>query len=80
MEELVRIAGILNAFEADILRDMLAERDIPHIIRSFFDSAYDGIFQGQKGWGAVYAPESSRAEVTGMLAAIRKAAAGEDDS
>jgi hypothetical protein len=45
-----------NEIEAQLLDSILAERDIPHRIRSYHDSAYDGIFQAQKGWGVVMAP------------------------
>ena len=39
------------------------ERDIPHRIKSYHDSAYDGIYQAQKGWGVVEAPLSYKEEI-----------------
>jgi len=32
-------------------------------MKSYHDTAYDGIFQVQKGWGHVEAPESFRDEI-----------------
>ncbi len=42
---------------------ILTEREIPHRLKSYHDTAYDGIFQVQKGWGIVEAPESYRNEI-----------------
>ncbi|MHB8091413.1 MAG: hypothetical protein ACYDH8_07460 [Syntrophales bacterium] len=47
-----------NEIEAKLLDSILTERDIPHRIKSYHDSAYDGIYQAQKGWGVVMAPET----------------------
>jgi hypothetical protein len=43
-------------------------------MRSYHDTAYDGLFQTQKGWGYVAAPEQYEAEVAEILADLRKAA------
>ena len=56
MEQFKRILILENEIEAQLLDSILTERDIPHRIRSYHDSAYDGIFQAQKGWGVVMAP------------------------
>jgi hypothetical protein len=63
MEEFVKICSIKDEVEANYLSAQLQEREIPHMIRSYHDSAYDGIFQMQKGWGVLYAPESFRADI-----------------
>jgi hypothetical protein len=63
MEDFIKICSIKDEIEANYLSAQLQEREIPHLIRSFHDSAYDGIFQMQKGWGALYAPESFRADI-----------------
>ncbi len=49
----VKIANIENLIEAQILESVLKKRKIPHRIRSFHDTAYDGPFQFQKGWGEI---------------------------
>ena len=56
MHGYTKIANVDNQFEAQIIDAILEERQIPHLLKSYYDSAYDGIYQGQKGWGALYAP------------------------
>ncbi len=46
-----------NQFEADVVSDVLEKENIPVLIRSYMDTAYDGIFLPQKGWGTVNVPE-----------------------
>ena len=72
MEDSTRIAEIENEIEAQALRAALDAEGIPHILRSFYDAAYDGIFQLQKGWGAVYAPPEYEAQVLAALDSIRQ--------
>ncbi len=75
----VRIAVVDNEIEAALLEEVLAENAIPHIMRCFHDAAYDGIFQTQKGWGCVMAPEEYRAQVEGVLHDMRVAMPAEED-
>jgi hypothetical protein len=58
MEQFEKILILDNEIEAELLDSILIERDIPHLIQSYHDSAYDGIYQAQKGWGVVMAPEA----------------------
>jgi len=67
MTEFCRIVTLKNEIEAQVLAEALREREIPHVVRTFHDSAYDGIFQMQKGWGVLMAPESFRAEIETIL-------------
>lgn len=60
MEELKRILVLDNVVEAELLDSILTERGIPHVMVSYRDSAYDGIYQLRKGWGHVEAPERYR--------------------
>ncbi len=62
-EEFVKIIIFENEVEARHLEAILKERNIPHIIKSYHDLVYDGIFQVQKGWGHLEAPEKYRAEI-----------------
>jgi len=66
-----KVAILENQVEAQLLDTILAERDIPHMIRSYYDSAYDGIFQMQKGWGAVIARDTDKEEILEVLNDIR---------
>jgi len=63
MNRCIKILTLSNEFEAKILSEILTEKEIPHIIRSFHDSAYDGLWQSQSGWGSVEAPEEFREEI-----------------
>lgn len=68
MEEFTKIAVLENEIQARLLDSVLTERDIPHRLRSYHDSAYDGIFQTQKGWGIVQAPAGYKEEILAILA------------
>jgi hypothetical protein len=48
-----RMVILNNEVEARLLESVLKQKGIPHIIRSYKDLAYDGIFQLQQGWGHV---------------------------
>ncbi len=63
MDEFKKILILENEIEARLLDSVLNERNIPHRIRSYHDSAYDGIFQAQKGWGVVLAPAEYEEEI-----------------
>jgi len=63
MEEFKKILILENEIEARLLDSVLNERDIPHRIKSYHDSAYDGIYQAQKGWGVVEGPLSYKEEI-----------------
>ncbi|MBC8385233.1 MAG: hypothetical protein H8E57_06915 [Candidatus Cloacimonetes bacterium] len=56
-ETFKKILVLNNEIEANLMKTELSKREIPHIIRSYHDSAYDGLFQMQKGWGIIKAPE-----------------------
>lgn len=57
-EDFKKIVVLENEIEAQLMDSILTEREIPHRMKSYHDTAYDGIFQVQKGWGHVEAPES----------------------
>jgi hypothetical protein len=59
----VKIMGFKNEIEAILLDEILTEKNIPHIIRSYHDSALDGLWQTQSSWGHVEAPEKFREEI-----------------
>ena len=45
--------GLENEIEAQRFAAILDEEEIPHQIVTYHDSAYDGLFQMQKGWGHI---------------------------
>ncbi len=63
MEEFKKVLVLENEIEARLLDSVLNERNIPHRVRSYHDSAYNGIFQTQKGWGVMLAPPEYEEEV-----------------
>lgn len=69
--DFVKIATLESLVEAQIVESILTDQHIPHRIRSFHDTAYDGLFQLQKGWGDLYAPASYESEITEILTGIR---------
>ena len=71
MEGSVRIAALDSGMEAEALRCVLDAAGVPHILRSFHDSAYVGIFQQQKGWGCVMGAEADRARIESILGELR---------
>jgi hypothetical protein len=63
MNNPVKILVFKNEIEAILLGEILTEKQIPHIIRTYHDSAYDGLWQTQSAWGHVEAPEEYRQEI-----------------
>ena len=69
----IKVDILESEIEAQLLDSILNERSIPHHIRSFHDTAYDGLFQTQKGWGQVSSPSSWAEQIRAILSEIRKA-------
>ena len=63
MSRAEKILILNNQVEAKLLEGILTERGIPHLIRTYHDSAYDGLWQAQAGWGHVEAPAEFREEI-----------------
>lgn len=63
MEKTIRILILKNAIEASLLDEILNEKDIPHIMRSYHDLAYDGLWQTPTAWGQLDAPEKFKEEI-----------------
>jgi hypothetical protein len=63
MEKTVKILVFDNEIEAKLLEEILQEKNIPHIIRSYHDSAYDGLWQTQSCWGHLEAPAIYKEEI-----------------
>jgi hypothetical protein len=76
MEGYRKIAILENQFEAQLLESTLMERNIPHMLRSYYDTAFDGLFQTQKGWGYVSAPVEYVDEIKEILSDLRQNDAG----
>jgi len=61
-----KIAVLDNEVQAEALDALLAERGIPHALKSYRDSALDGVYLSS-GWGHVAAPKEQAAAVLQAL-------------
>ena len=68
----IRIVAIDNPIEAQVVGDALSREGIPHELKSFHDTAYDGLFQAQMGWGEVRAPAALRERILDIMTDIRQ--------
>lgn len=66
-----RIATLEHEIEADRLALVLRSRQIPHLLVSHTDTAFDGLFQMTRGWGHVEAPQAQRELILNILKDIR---------
>ena len=62
-----KIITLENEMEAYRIKDILDSEGIPHIIRSYHDAAYDGLFQGQMGWGALEADDKYEERILELI-------------
>ena len=76
-QRFIRIVILENAIEAQLVRSILDQHQIPHRIRSFYDTAYNGLFQMQKGWGELTAPVSYKQEILDIVKDIQSDQSGE---
>ena len=68
-----KIAVLENEVEALMLEAELEARDIPHVLKNYHCSAYDGLFQFSHGWGHVEAPVERKDEILAILKNLRQA-------
>jgi hypothetical protein len=72
MEDVERILDLENEIIATLIESILVERDIPHILRTYHDSAYDGLWAYQQGWGFIEAPPKFREEIMNIYEEVKK--------
>jgi len=80
MDKVERIADLRNEIEAQLLAGELAELDIPHLMKSYYDGAFDGVYQFSKRWGHIEAPSEFRDKILEILVGIRQGSLNEEDS
>lgn len=73
----VKIAVLDSDIESQLVTSILTEQEIPHLLRSYHDTAYDGLFQMQKGWGEISAPLDYREDILEIISAVRNGAVDE---
>ena len=59
--------------EALAIEALLKDHEIPSQVISFRDTAYDGLFQLQRGWGVIRVPEEHHARAMGLVTEWRNA-------
>lgn len=79
-KEYEKVTTLENEIEARLLDSVLNERNIPHLIISYYDTAYNGLYQTQKGWGYISAPGAYLEEIREILSLLRKKADLDDVS
>jgi hypothetical protein len=62
-----------NEAEASVIKSVLAENGIHAEIKSFHDTAYDGLFQSQYGWGVIRVAETDFSEAQRIIEEWRNA-------
>ena len=75
----VKAGTIENRFEGDRISQALQEAGIPFLIKSFLDTAYDGLYIPQKGWGIVMVPEKDKETAENLIIEVKKTFKGEEE-
>ena len=68
--DLVRVHTVENRFEADLLMQALHQEGIAVLLRRFEETAYDGLFVAQMGWGAIFVPADFEEAARGLIGRI----------
>lgn len=77
MERIEKIAVLDSEVQAELVDSVLDEQNIPHLMRCYHDSAYDGIFQTQAGWGQIEAPAAFRNEILAVIEDVKRQASSD---
>lgn len=72
MARWVKCGMLENRFEADRVAQGLEEAKIPFVIKTFEDTAYDGLYVLQKGWGMVLVPDHLQQEAEKVVLEVKK--------
>ena len=78
-DQWTKVGTVENRFEGDRISQALQEARIPFLIKSFLDTAYDGLYIPQKGWGVVMVPEKNREEAKRLISEVKKIFIKEED-
>ncbi|HMK76241.1 MAG TPA: DUF2007 domain-containing protein [Thermodesulfobacteriota bacterium] len=79
MDQWVKVGTVENRFEGDRISQAFEEAGIRFLIKSFLDTAYDGLYILQKGWGVVMVSEKNKEEAERLISEIKKTFAKEED-
>ncbi len=78
-DQWVKAGTVENRFEGDRITQVLQEAGIPFLIKSFLDTAYDGLYIPQKGWGVVLVSEKDREEAEKLIIEVKKTFVKEEE-
>jgi hypothetical protein len=78
-DQWVKVGTVENRFEGDRISQALEEAGIQFFIKSFLDTAYNGLYIPQKGWGVVMVSEKNREEAERLISEIKKTFAKEEN-
>ena len=67
---LTTVYTLQDQVDASVIKSALEEEGIRHVIRTFIDSAYDGIFIPQRGYGDVQVEENDAARAKEIITAV----------
>jgi hypothetical protein len=70
-DQWVKVGTVENRFEGDRISHALQEAGIPFLIKSFLDTAYDGLYIPQKGWGVLMVPKKNAKEVEKLISEVK---------
>jgi 3-deoxy-D-manno-octulosonic acid (KDO) 8-phosphate synthase len=70
--KLKKIVILDNEIEAQIIESILEDEEIPFVIQSYFDKAYNGIFSFQKGWGHIEAEAKYEEQIIAIYNEIKE--------
>jgi len=79
MAQWVKAGVIENRFEGDRVSEALDQAGIPFLMKSFLDTAYNGLYVLQKGWGTVMVPEEFGEEAERIISEIKNGFKEEKD-
>ncbi len=66
-----------NEAEANVIKMILEEEGICSEIKSFHDTAYDGLFQAQYGWGVIRVSEADFEKAREIIEEWKNASPGD---
>ncbi len=79
MEQWVKAGTVENRFEGDRISQALHEAGIPFLIKSYLDTAYDGLYIPQKGWGTVMVSKKDQEEAERLISEVKKTFVKEEE-
>ncbi|MCJ7785875.1 MAG: hypothetical protein MUP41_18240, partial [Desulfobacterales bacterium] len=79
MDQWVKAGTVENRFEGDRISQVLHEAGIPFLIKSFLDTAYDGLYIPQKGWGIVMVSKKDKEEAERLNSEVKKTFVKEEE-